>query len=192
MRSVRFLLLLIILAALLPAASHSVEADGAVVDALSFRSSSDALLIDFTVKNLATPKLVETLDSGLPIRFVYHVKFVRRAGALTSGVVNDIKFERVVEKDNLKNRYRIIENGDTTELSDFAAAMEALGAVRGVEVALLSDLIEEKRYQVEVQVKLEEFRLPFHLHRILPFLSMWDITTPWKVVRVPAEYTKRP
>lgn len=172
--------------------SVAEEQGGAVVDDVVFGRNDRAVTVGFVIRNLASEQLVKTLESGLPVRFVYEIRFVRKAGYLTSGVLSDTKFERVLEKDNLKNLYRITENDVGTDVADFAAAIQMLGRVDDLPVAGLSELLPEKRYQVEIQVKLEEFRLPFHIHRILPFFSAWDVTTPWKTVRLPPEYTGRP
>lgn len=167
-------------------------ADGdAFVDEVGVKSKDGLLHVDFTVKNIAQRQFVEALDSGLPVRIVYNVRFVRKAGALTTAVLKDITFERVVEKDNLKNNYAIRENQDTREVPELASAVDILSKVSPMPVAPFSDMIPGKRYQVEIQVKLEEFRLPFQLHRILPFLSLWDVTTPVKTVRFTSEEVER-
>lgn len=165
---------------------------GATIGEVVFGKNEQAVQVSFKINDLSSEQLVKTIESGLPVRFVYLVRFVRKAGYLTSGVLTDLKFERVLEKDNLKNRYRITENDVSSDVDDFPTALLKLGNVEKLDVAPLSDLIPEKRYQVEIQVKLEEFRLPFHLHRILPFFSAWDVTTPLKTVRLPAEFGGKP
>jgi Domain of unknown function (DUF4390) len=185
------LALALVFAALSPVRAEE-EKSGAVVDEVVFSKNDRAVLVGFRIRNLASEQLIKTLESGLPVRFVYEVRFVRKAGYLTSGVLSDIKFERVLEKDNLKNLYRITEMDVGTDIADFAVAIDRLGRVDDLPVAAHSELIPEKRYQVEIQVKLEEFRLPFHIHRILPFFSAWDVTTPWKTVRLPPEFIGRP
>jgi len=195
MRPWKPLLILLLAAAALnicAAGGFADESGGAAVDEVSLRREKDILLVDFSVKNAISTQLTETLDSGLPVRFVYNVRLVRKAGALTSGTLSNIKFERVLEKDNLKNRYRISEKSETSDVGDLNSAVGSLCRVVGLEVAPLLDILPEKKYQVEIQVKLEEFRLPFHLHQLLPFLSLWDQTTPWKIVRLPQEILQKP
>lgn len=187
--------LVLVLALLLAAWSHCAfaeEGGGAIVDEVFFGKTDRAVTVGFRIRNIASEQLIKTLESGLPVRFVYEIRFVRKAGYLTSGVLSDIKFERVLEKDNLKNLYRITENDVGVDMADFASAIGKLDRVDDLPVAAINELIPEKRYQVEIQVKLEEFRLPFHIHRILPFFAAWDVTTPWKTVRLPPEFTGRP
>lgn len=161
--------------------------EGAYVDHLQVKRLGKNIAVDFSLKNVVVDKLTQTLDSGLPVRFLFQVRLVRKAGVLTSGVLADKQFERVLEKDNLKNRYKISYDGNTEEIPAFSDAIEALSQVEDFELAPVLDLIPDKRYQVEVQVKLEEFRLPFLLHRILPFMNLWDMTTPWKTQRIDLE-----
>lgn len=174
-----------ILAIVIAFALRAHSSGQAFVDEVAINRDRNEITVDFTVKNIVAGQMVEALDSGLPVRIVYKVRFVRKAAALTTAVLNDIQFERVIEKDNLKNRYRIKEKEDTKEFPDLDSAAEVLSRVKGLVVAPTEELLPEKRYQIELQVKLEEFRLPFQLHRILPFFSLWDVTTPVKTVRVP-------
>lgn len=191
-RLVSLALALVLLIAAAPSARAEEDKPPAAVEEVLFNSDGNSVLVSFKGRNLVSDQLVRTIESGLPVRFVYEVRFVRKAGYLTSGVLSDTKIERVLEKDNLKNLYRITENGVGADITDFTAAIERLGKVEGLPVAALSDLIPEKRYQAEIQIKLEEFRLPFHLHRILPFFSAWDVTTPWKTVRIPPDFLGKP
>lgn len=183
----KFLILALLLAVLFAAPRHASAEGDAYIDQVLLTRRDGLLYVDFTVKNIVARQFVEALDSGLPVRFVYNVRFVRKAAALTTAVLKDIHFERVIEKDNLKNTYAIKENQDNREVADFAAAIDLLGTVKALPVTPVSDMLPEKRYQLEIQVKLEEFRLPFQLHRILPFFSLWDVTTPVKTVRITGE-----
>ena len=115
------------------------------------------------------------------------VKAGDSALGVMGGVVADTSFERVLEKDNLKSRYYISQDDRRVEAQSLEEAMGLMQKVADLEVAPLSILLPGESYRVEIQVKLEEFRLPFHLHRILPFMSFWDVTTPWSIHTVSGE-----
>jgi len=177
-----------LVAAMLPCAVLAANGGGATITEITFSASADNLMIAFKVDGAVTEELVETLDSGLPVRFIYRVKVSRRASMLMGATLANLNFERVLEKDNLKGIYTISQDDRSVELKSFEEAMEVMTEVEDVETVPLSSLLGGEKYRAEVQVKLEEFRLPFHLHKILPFMSMWDIETPWKRVNVPREF----
>jgi len=183
-------LLAVLLAAALPVRAE--EAVRARVDAVSFsKSGDDQLLVSFRVVDAADARVAETLDSGLPVRFVFRVRLMRPSGLPFGGLVADKQFERVLEKDNLKNRYRVVEGEEKRDAASLEEALVRMGTVENYAVAPLS-VADGGGVRVEIQVKLEEFRLPFHLHRILPFMNFWDVTTPWAFAAIPAELPKRP
>lgn len=170
------------------------DAPGARVEGVAFaRAPGGDLTVSFQVVNAnSEAKLVETVESGLPVRFIYRTRLVRTSAVPFGGIVGDLSFERTLEKDNLKNRYRVTQGERTTDFPTMDQALALMGKVEGFAIAQAKDLRSRESYRAEIQVKLEEFRLPFHLHRILPFMNFWDVTTPWTAVPVPAELLRKP
>jgi hypothetical protein len=160
-------------------------------DVILTRTDSD-LLVSFDVRNALMDRVVETLDSGLPIRFRFEVKLVRSAAMLMGGVIADKTFERVLKKDNLKNTYYLTQDDRSLEILELDEAMHIMSMVSDMKLAPLTVIKKGESYRAEVRLKLEEFRLPFHLHRVLPFMNFWDITTPWKIQILPAELPSDP
>ena len=64
--------------------------------------------------------------------------------------------------------------------------------MEGFPVVRSGQLEADEGYKLELQVRLEEFRLPFHLHRVLTFVSFWDAQTPWYIQPVPGHLRKGP
>lgn len=173
--------------------AHAEKTSSARVDNVLLERGEDGdMLVSFTVEGATDKKLAETLDSGLPVRLVFELRVVRTANFLMGGVIAYSKFERVLEKDNLKNRYRVTIGDDYTDLDSLEEAMNQMVTVEGVSIIQLSELLPSEDYRLETVVKLEEFRLPFFLHRILPFVAYWDITTPVKVTNVPKGLARQP
>jgi hypothetical protein len=163
-----------------------------VENVLLQRGEDGDMLVDFAVTGTIDKKLVETLDSGLPVRLVFEIRVVRAAKFLMGGVISYSKFERVLEKDNLKNRYRVTIGDDYSDFGSLAEAMAMMVNVTDISVVQLSDLLRDERYRMEILVKLEEFRLPFFLHRVLPFFGYWDVTTPVSITNVPKDFSRQP
>ncbi len=158
------------------------------VDSVSFkRGGGDSLLIDFGLQGDISKEIVETLDSGLSVRITYRARVVRSASFFLGGVISDREFDRLLEKDNLTNTYRVSDDdgGKVREFETLAQALELMRTVENFNVVPLTSILPDQNYQLELQVKLEEFRLPFLLHRFLPFTGLWDETTPWLVLPVP-------
>lgn len=162
-----------------------------VENVLLQRGEDGDMLVDFAVTGAIDKKLVETLDSGLPVRLVFEISVVRSASFLMGGVISYSKFERVLEKDNLKNSYRVTIGDNYSDFDSLPEAMALMVNVADISVVQLSELLPDERYRLEIVVKLEEFRLPFFLHRVLPFLDYWDVTTPVSITNVPKDFSRK-
>jgi hypothetical protein len=175
-----------------PCAFADEASSARVENVLLHRGEDGDLLVDFNVSGAVDKKLVETLDSGLPVRLVFELRVVRTANFFMGGVISYSKFERVLEKDNLKSRYRVTIGDDYTDFDSLEKAMALMVTVEDVSVLQLSELLPKQSYRLETAVKLEEFRLPFFLHRVLPFSAYWDVTTPVSITNIPQNFSRQP
>ncbi|HEY6009131.1 MAG TPA: DUF4390 domain-containing protein [Geobacteraceae bacterium] len=185
------LLIAIVLSAL--AAAPAQAKDGAYVgDVAMSRTESGRLAASFTLQNAMGPRVLETLESGLPVRFLYRAKVTCDDLPSWDRTVGTKDLERILEKDNLKNRYVVTEGEARHEFDTLEDATAVMSRVTDLSVVRLSKLPESGACRLEIQVRLEEFRLPFHLHRVLPFVSFWDVRTPWHLEAIPDEIRGKP
>ena len=54
--------------------------------------------------------------------------------------------------------------------------------VDGLTIGELKWLEKGQQYQVRAKAKLSKLTLPFYLHYILFFMSMWDFETDWYTI----------
>ncbi len=158
------------------------------VDGVSLSRGPRAdLVVSFHVEQTLVPQLVDTLESGLPVRFTFWIRVDHPRPWARDYVLADLRFERVLEKENLEDRYRItFEDGRTVRTeSDLAKAVRMMGRVEGVSLLPLAALAGPRPIFLRIKVRVQEFKLPFRLHRLLPFVSFWDVETDWYVLEIP-------
>jgi len=171
---------------LVPPASAAGER-GPYIDGVQLeRGPRSDLLVSFHVEGALVPQLRETLESGLPVRFTFWIRIDRPKAWARDEVLVDLRLTRTLEKNNLQNRFHVtFEDGSAgPEEPDLARAVAALGRVEGLSLLPLDALRGASAF-LRIRARLQEFRLPFRLHRILPFVALWDLETPWYVVEVP-------
>jgi hypothetical protein len=107
---------------------------------------------------------------------------------LSDVVVKEVRFDRTLVKDNLKDRYKIDpERGrPKQDVATLAEAVEAMTRVEGVRVLPLDALGRSGPLTLKIKAKLQRFQLPFHLHYLFAFVSYWDVETDWYAVELPA------
>lgn len=147
------------------------------------------VMLDFRVKNVLDALVADTLDSGLPVRFAHLIQVVQPRELKRDKVLVDLKLVRVLEKDNLKDRFRVtVEN--TEEKRQYGDLREAVEVMTRVEKVVLvpADVIETRRpLFLKIKTQLQQFQLPFRLHYLLAFVSYWDVETDWYTLELPAD-----
>jgi len=147
------------------------------------------VMLDFRVKNVLDALVADTLDSGLPVRFAHLIQLVQPRELKRDKVLVDLKLVRVLEKDNLKDRFRVtVEN--TEEKRQYGDLREAVEVMTRVEKVVLvsSEVLETRRpLFLKIKTQLQQFQLPFRLHFLLAFVSYWDVETDWYTLELPAD-----
>jgi hypothetical protein len=183
----RILLCLVVAAMLVPVAHAWARTSHAFIDAVQLRRGPRSdLLLAFRVQGAFDERLLDMLDSGLPVRFTYYVQVVRSRDVLKDVIVKDVRVTRTLVKDNLKDRYRV-ERGRRSgeDVATLAEAVEAMSRVEGIRLVPLDALQRSGPLQLRIKAKLQQFQLPFRLHYLFAFVSYWDVETEWYVLELP-------
>ncbi len=190
----RCLAALVLLLALLAGAAAEARREQPSIGGLHLYADGAGLRLDFVVERVLGDWVVETLDSGLPVRFTYWVRALRPRDYRGDDELYAAELTRVLEKDNLGNRYRVVfeDSGETRYLPDLAAAVAAMSRVEGLRLPVAPGPPPGDPLRVAVKARLQEFRLPFRLHYVFAFVSYWDVETDWFTVEWPglAEATR--
>lgn len=67
-------------------------------------------------------------------------------------------------------------------VKDFDKARKLMSEIVGLNVTKLARLHKNRRYKVRMMAQLDRIELPFHLHYVLFFLSLWNFETDWYTV----------
>jgi hypothetical protein len=87
-----------------------------------------------------------------------------------------------IRYDSLKKTYVVTvleQKNKVLEIGDFERAERMMCQITGVKVTDIKNLKRGHRYEVQAMVELDKIRLPFYLHDVFFFLSLWDFETDW-------------
>ncbi len=99
--------------------------------------------------------------------------------------ITDLELSHSIKYDNLRKIYevRLSEQGDKTiTVKDFEEAKRLMSDVVAVKVTSLNNLRKGGHYQLQMMAELDKITLPFYLHYVLFFLSLWDFETDWHAI----------
>jgi hypothetical protein len=161
------------------------DAQVATISDISISCNKDDLLLNLKVNDCFTPEMDKAIDNGVPTTFdflvrLYEIKdfqFDRRIVGLLE--THDIRY------DSLKKTYAVTlseHKNKVLEIGDFEKAKRVMCQLTGMEVTDIKNLKRGHRYQVQAMAELNKIRLPFYLHYVLFFLSLWDFETDWHTI----------
>jgi hypothetical protein len=163
----------------------AVHAQQAYLSDIVVTNTRDHLLVYFTVNGCFTPDMNAAIDSGIETTFTFFVKLYERRSILWDKKIEDIAFRHTIRYDNLKGTYEIRlsdENNKTVTVNNFEQAKKLMAEVVALKVVTMNQMKKGFRYQVQMMAQLDEIKLPFYLHHVLFFLSLWNFETDWYAV----------
>lgn len=154
----------------------------ASIKELTATTSESHILLFGTLDNSFNPEMIETLHSGIPLRFSFFVEVYKKAENWPEEQILLRKFQHVMTYDTLKEFYRITLEEDNNRIVSYkslAEAQKVINEINGARVLELSQLIPNNLYKLKIRAELYQKTLPLSLHNVLPFLSWWDVETDW-------------
>lgn len=178
-RILTLVLLLILLGLPLPSALHASEA---TLSEIIVTNTQEDLLVFFEIKGCFTRQMEEAILNGIPTTFTIFVNLYRTRTFWLDETIASLKIEHTIKHDSLKKEFRVRrseDHGRERVYRSFAAAKTAMAEVKNIKIAPLEALRKHGKYQLQVKAELEKVRLPFYLHYVLFFVSLWDFETDW-------------
>lgn len=147
-------------------------------------NSETHLLLFGMLKNSFTDEMIQGLHSGLPVHFSIFVELDKIRNWIDETLVS-LEIEHVLIYDTLKEVYRV-ELAETNKkvfaYQTLQEAQKAVNEINGLKVVELDTLVPDDSYHLRIRAELNKKTLPMGLHKIIPFISWWDMETDWHTV----------
>lgn len=148
-------------------------------------TSSSHLLLFAEVAESFTPEMITGVQNGIPITFVFTVELNKsRNNWFDANLVamdithtmtyNSLKEEYIIERSNIQGKQF------TTKSLDEAKRLMA--ELNGINIIELSVLVPDLPYSLKIKATLEKNTLPLGMHYVVPFTSLWDFETDWRII----------
>jgi len=154
----------------------------AAVTNVRLNNTRDYLLIYFNIEGAFTKEMEKAILSGVPASFTYYITLYRLRDFWFDQELKDIKTIHTIRYDNLKKEFYIMrtwENSTPLSAKSFHEAKLFMTQISALELINLEELEKGAQYQIQTKAELGKITLPFYLHYVLFFVSMWDFETDW-------------
>lgn len=147
-------------------------------------NTRDHLLIYLSVTGAFREKMEKAIQSGVPATFIFHVHLLRTRNFWIDKQIADVTVTHTIKYNSLKKEYIVKRSWDETDLivQDFAEARKLMSEVDSLNIIPLDRLEKGRQYQIRAKAELSKLTLPFYLHYVLFFISLWDFETDWYTI----------
>jgi hypothetical protein len=156
-------------------------ADARLTD-IVLTNTRDHVVVYFRVEDCFTKEMEEAIHNGIPTTFTFFVKLHEMRKLWWDKSIADLKVSHEIQYDGLKKEYRLRlseEDDEIHTVADFEEAKKMMSEIVALKITELSNLQKGERYQVQMMAELDTIKLPFSLHYVFFFLSLWDFETDW-------------
>ena len=180
LRLARCTFLLVIIA--IPTAASAQEAR---LKNITISSADDKLLVSLEVEGAFTQDVMEAILKGVPADFSFFIKLYRSRTWWFDEELADLEVTHTIKYDNLKKEFSVYRSWIDKKpiiTSSIAEAQALMTHINGLPIIDLSRMQKNEQYELRAKAQLSKMTLPFYLHYVFYFVSLWDFETDWHSV----------
>lgn len=148
-------------------------------------NTRDDLLLYLKVEGAFREKMKTAIHSGIPTTFAFFVDLNRVRGFWPDKRIASLRETHSITYDTLKKEYTIDrswDNAGSVNTQSFVEAQRLMTEIDSLKIVPLQQLVKGSQYQIRTKAELSKLKLPFYLHHVLFFLSLWDFRTDWYTI----------
>jgi len=148
-------------------------------------NTRDDLLVYLSVDGAFTKKMEDAIKNGVPASFSFFINLYRTRSLWIDKKMAGLTITHTIKYNTLKKEYAVSRSWDSNSpvvLQSFDAAKKRMTEIDSLKVISLDLLEKGKQYQIQATAKLSRVTLPYYLHYVLFFLSLWDFETDWYTI----------
>ena len=163
----------------------SAIAKGATLTNIIVTNTRDDLLVYLVVEGAFTQEMEEAIKSGVLASFTFMIDLHRTRGLWFDKEMADLTITHTIKYNSLRKEYSVSRSWDRNSpvvVQSFDTAKKLMTEIDSLKVVPLKLLEKGKQYQIRAKAKLSGITLPYYLHYVLFFLSLWDFETDWYTI----------
>jgi hypothetical protein len=148
-------------------------------------NTRDDLLVYLTVEGAFTEKMRKAILSGVPTTFSFFIQLNRVRNFWPDKEIVEIDVTHTIKYNNLKKEFVITRSWESNQpivTKSFGEARKLMSEIDSLKAVPLNLLEKGSQYQIRAKAQLSKLTLPFYLHYVLFFVSLWDFETDWYTV----------
>ncbi len=142
-------------------------------------NTSDDLLMYLNVEGAFIDEIKEAILSGVPTTFSFFITLYKVRNLWFDNNLADLKISHTIKYNNLKKEFTVTrsESSKSVVTRSFGEAQKLMSDIDMLKIVPLIMLEKGSQYQIRANAELNKVTLPYYLHHILFFVSLWDFET---------------
>lgn len=148
-------------------------------------NTRDDLLLYMGIEGCFSHEVTKAIMSGVPATFSTFIGLYKVRRFVMDRQISAVQIAHTIKYDPMKKEFSITRSWDKNSpliTTSFPEAQKMMSRIDNLKIASLDQLTKGSQYQIRAKAELDEVRLPFYLHYVLFFVSMWDLETDWYTV----------
>ncbi len=168
----------------IPVLSASQDEQEPIIDEIVISATNGHLLLFATVRHCFTDEMLEGVRNGIPLTFRFDIRLNEIRKNWFDFELIEHKINHTLSYDTLKEEYQVAfaekERPEVTRSLEEAKKMMA--DLNGLQLYPLNELQVGSPYSLKIKATLVENTFPLGIHSIIPFTSLWNFETDWRIV----------
>lgn len=164
---------------------NAVFASEARLTNIIVTNTRDDLLVFLNVEDAFNDKIKKAVLKGVPATFSFYITLYQARNMWFDSKMADIKIIHTIKYNNLKKEFVVTRSWEKDKPSvaqSFEEAKNLMTEINSLKIIPLGSLQKGSQYQIRAKAELGKLTLPFYLHYILFFVSLWDVKTDWYTI----------
>ena len=152
---------------------------------ITISSTDKSLLVSMEVEGAFTQDVMEAILKGVPADFSFLVQLDRSRRWWSNEELADIEATHTIRYDNLKKEFSVYRSWIDQKpilTQSLAEAQALMTQIEGLAIIDIDQMQKNQQYELRAKAELSQMTLPFYLHYVFYFVSLWDFETDWHSV----------
>jgi len=152
---------------------------------ITISSTEEKLLVSMEIEGAFTQDVMEAILKGVPADFSFFVRLDRSRSWWTNEELADIEATHTIKYDNLKKEFSVYRSWIDKKpilTQSLAEAQALMTQIERLAIIDIDRMHKNQQYELRAKAELSKMTLPFYLHYVFYFVSLWDFETDWHSV----------
>jgi hypothetical protein len=166
-------------------ATSALGAQGAALNNITLFNTNEDMLLYLTLEGAFSEKIKRAILSGMPTSFTYLIQLLQVHTLWPDEKIADIQVVHSIAYDTVRKEFtvrRSWKNNESEQTASFEEAQEWMSRIDRLKIIPLNRMKKGSKYQLRTKAEVSKKTLPFNLHTVLFFISLWDVETDWYII----------